>query len=79
VSYTNPPYLAAAYRMKGNLEDVKARLEAALGKQKEYGSEDGIKERACASKLHDGYGEVRQPRQARIGGVQDLRGGRERR
>lgn len=45
VSYTNPPYWAAAYRMKGNLDDVKAKLEAALGKQKEFGSEKGIKEK----------------------------------
>jgi hypothetical protein len=46
ISYTNPPYWAAAYRMQGNLEDVKAKLESALGKQKEYGSEDGIKEKS---------------------------------
>jgi hypothetical protein len=46
VSYTNPPYWAAAYRMKENLEDVKAKLEASLGRQKEYGSEDGIKEKS---------------------------------
>jgi hypothetical protein len=46
LSYTNPPYWAAAYRMKGNLEDVKAKLEAALGKQKEFGSEDGLKEKS---------------------------------
>jgi hypothetical protein len=46
VSYANPPYWAAAYRMKETLEDVKAKLEAALGKQKEYGSEDGIKEKS---------------------------------
>lgn len=45
VSYTNPPYWAAAYRMKGNLEDVKAKLDAALGTQKEFGSEDGIAEK----------------------------------
>lgn len=45
VSYTNPPYWAAAYRMKENLEDVKTKLAAALGKQKEYGSEDGITEK----------------------------------
>ncbi len=45
VSYTNPPYWAAAYRMQGNLEDVKTKLEAALGKQKEYGSQDGITEK----------------------------------
>ena len=46
VSYANPPYWAAAFRMQGNLGDVKAKLEAALGKQKEYGSEDGIKEKS---------------------------------
>ncbi len=45
VSYTNPAYMAAAYRMKGNLEDVKTKLEAALGKQKEFGSEKGIAEK----------------------------------
>jgi hypothetical protein len=45
VSYTNPPYWATAYRMQGNLEDVKTKLEAALGKQKEYGSQDGITEK----------------------------------
>jgi hypothetical protein len=42
VSYTNPPYWAAAYRMKESLEDVKAKLEAALGKQKDFGSEKGL-------------------------------------
>jgi hypothetical protein len=45
VSYTNPPYMAAAYRMQGNLEDVKAKLETALGRQKEFGSEKGLKEK----------------------------------
>ena len=45
VSYTNPTYMAAAYRMKGNLADVKARLEAALGKQREYGSAKGLTEK----------------------------------
>jgi hypothetical protein len=44
VSYTNPPYWAAAYRMQGSLQDVKAKLEAALGKQKDFGSEKGITE-----------------------------------
>jgi hypothetical protein len=45
VSYTNPPYWAAAYRMTDNLADVKAKLEAALGKQKEFGSKDGLTEK----------------------------------
>jgi hypothetical protein len=42
VSFTNPPYWAAAYRMTGGLDDVKIKLEAALGKQREYGSEKGL-------------------------------------
>lgn len=45
VSFTNPPYWAAAYRMSDGLEDVKAKLEAALGKQKEFGSEKGLTEK----------------------------------
>jgi hypothetical protein len=45
VSYTNPPYWAAAYRMTDNLADVKAKLESALGKQKEFGSKDGLTEK----------------------------------
>ncbi len=45
VSFTNPPYWAAAFRLKDNLEDVKAKLEAALGKQKEFGSEKGLTEK----------------------------------
>jgi hypothetical protein len=45
VSFTNPPYWAAAYRMTGSLDDVKAKLEAALGKQKEFGSKNGLSEK----------------------------------
>jgi hypothetical protein len=45
VSYTNPPYWAAAFRLTGNLDDVKTKLEAALGKQKEFGSEKGLTEK----------------------------------
>lgn len=45
VSFTNPPYWVAAYRMTGSLEDVKAKLEAALGKQREFGSEKGLTEK----------------------------------
>ncbi len=45
VSFTNPPYWAAAYRMAGGLEDVKAKMEAALGKQREFGSEKGLTEK----------------------------------
>lgn len=42
VAYTNPPYMAAAYRMKGDLETVSKQLEAALGRKKEYGMEEGM-------------------------------------
>jgi len=39
VSYTNPPYLANAYRMAGELKDTAAKLQAALGKIEEFGAE----------------------------------------
>lgn len=38
VSYTNPVYMANVYRMKGDLQDVAAKLEKALGKIEEFGS-----------------------------------------
>ncbi len=38
VSYTNPEYMADAYRMKGDLKDVAAKLAAALGKIEEFGA-----------------------------------------
>jgi len=38
VTYTNPIYWANAYRMSSNLDDVAAKLETALGKQKQYGT-----------------------------------------
>jgi hypothetical protein len=37
VSYTNPVYMANGYRMKGDLKNVYANLEKALGKVEEYG------------------------------------------
>lgn len=43
VSYVNPLYTAQAYRMEGTLSDTAAALEKALGNQKGFGSEDGIK------------------------------------
>lgn len=42
VAYTNPVYMANAYRMKGDLKDVAAALASALGNEKGFGSEDGI-------------------------------------
>lgn len=37
VSYTNPVYMANAYRMKGDLKNTYTSLEHALGKTEEYG------------------------------------------
>lgn len=42
VAYTNPLYMAQAYRMKDGLADVAAAMEKALGKKNEFGSENGI-------------------------------------
>jgi hypothetical protein len=39
VSYTNPLYLANAYRMAGDLKDTAAKLQAALGRIEEFGAE----------------------------------------
>ncbi len=38
VSYTNPVYMANAYRMAGDLKDVSASLEKALGRIEEFGA-----------------------------------------
>lgn len=38
VSYTNPTYWANAYRMKGELKETAAKLQAALGKIEEFGA-----------------------------------------
>lgn len=38
VSYTNPSYMRAAYRLTGSLTGVATRLEAALGKKRTFGS-----------------------------------------
>ena len=39
IVYTNPIYMAAAYRMAGDLASTRAALEAALGAEKDFGSE----------------------------------------
>lgn len=46
VSYTNPVYMAHAYRMKGDLQNVAAALEKSLGKAEEFGGKG-----ATANKL----------------------------
>lgn len=38
VAYSNPVYMAHAYRMAGDLKDTAAKLQAALGKVEEYGA-----------------------------------------
>lgn len=42
VTFTNPVYMAHAYRMAGDLAAVRAVLEGALGAKADYGSEDGL-------------------------------------
>ncbi len=39
VAYTNPLYMANAYRMAGDLKDTAAKLQAALGKVEEFGAQ----------------------------------------
>jgi hypothetical protein len=39
VAYTNPVYMAAAYRMAGDGADTRKALEGALGAEKDFGSE----------------------------------------
>jgi len=38
VSYTNPVYMANVYRMKGDLSEVAAKLQTALGKVEDFGA-----------------------------------------
>ncbi|MES2365051.1 MAG: hypothetical protein V4563_04240 [Pseudomonadota bacterium] len=42
VSFTNPVYMANAYRLKNNLEGVDAQLKKALGSEEAYGSSKGL-------------------------------------
>jgi hypothetical protein len=42
VSYTNPVYMAAVYRMASDMADVRAALEGALGAEMDYGSEKNL-------------------------------------
>jgi hypothetical protein len=43
IAYTNPVYMAEAYRLKGSLASTAEKLEKALGKKEFFGSKDGIK------------------------------------
>lgn len=42
VAYTNPTYMAHAYRLKGDLAGVTTRMEEALGREKVYGPSEGM-------------------------------------
>lgn len=42
VAYTNPVYMANAYRMKDNLEGVASKLASALGSSKAFGPKEGM-------------------------------------
>jgi hypothetical protein len=42
VAFTNPAYMAAGYRMSGDLSGVGAKLAAALGKLEEFGPKDAM-------------------------------------
>jgi uncharacterized protein (DUF302 family) len=55
VSYTNPVYMAAAYRISTDLSGVAASLKDALGAEKEYGPEEGLTARDLG-KYHYTFG-----------------------
>lgn len=42
IVYTNPIYMAAAYRMDGDLADIRAAIEGVLGAEKDFGSEKNL-------------------------------------
>lgn len=44
IAFTNPLYMAAAYRVHGNADSVANALKRALGFVSEYGAEDGLDE-----------------------------------
>lgn len=45
IAYTNPTYMAYAYRMAGDLVEVSAKLEKTLGKKDTFGSDKGLREK----------------------------------
>lgn len=55
VAYTNPVYMANAYRMAVDLSDVAASLDSALGSMKAYGPAEGMTA-AAARKYHYMFG-----------------------
>ena len=55
VSYLNPEYLAAAYRLESDLEVTRTALETGLGAQEVYGSSKGLTEKKLR-KYHYTFG-----------------------
>jgi len=55
VAYTNPTYMAYAYRMRDDLANTYAQLEKALGKDKEFGAKKGLKAKKL-KKYHYTFG-----------------------
>lgn len=55
VAYTNPVYMGAAYRIETDMSGVRAKLEAALGAEKEYGPDQGLTEKELR-KYHYSFG-----------------------
>ena len=49
VSYINPHYMAAAYRLEGDIGPIAATLEEYLGATESFGSKKGLKEKSLAS------------------------------
>jgi len=42
VAYTNPTYMAHAYRMEGDMADVTAQFDRVLGSQEPFGPDEGL-------------------------------------
>lgn len=55
VIYTNPTYMALAYRLKGDLAETKASLEAALGAGKEIGPKKGLEAKKLKKYRYMGF------------------------
>jgi hypothetical protein len=55
VIYTNPVYMAHAYRMNGDLTELRKALGAELGAEGDYGSEEGLTEADLAEYRYMGF------------------------
>jgi len=55
VSYTNPTYMALAYRLESDLAPIKESLVAALGAESDYGSKKGLTAKKLAKYRYMGF------------------------